>query len=203
MSKIIFRFIVKTIKETIKFCIFFVLFLAFCLVTGCGAGNIGPTVDSMEDFEKGKFDAGWLYQMTTDGIYTYALNIIDVKGRLLALEMFEKNFQQAKTDPKFFVGRIIVSNETHETVTTGVEGPMTKQWTLGAVGSATAIYYDDLIPGRYKRWTETGEGKKYKMIKDSKGKPTSEFDYLEIGIGTSVYQKEVFSGVINPHYVYK
>ncbi len=121
--------------------------------------------------------------MTPSAMKEYADGILDTRAREMALNYYAKYYASLDPNtPVTNIGKIIVENETNETVVVGVEGPVNMEWVLGPKQRLE----DNLMPGEYATWHNDGSGKKYTRYKD--GPRKGELDPMTVGLSLVNYK---------------
>jgi len=177
--------------------------IAFAIIiNGCGASS---EVNTTEDYEKGKVEAGWLTGMSPERMKKFYDGITDSETKKKYANLYFKMLEAKNTSQQTEVseiGKVIINNETNYSVKIGVEGPIEKSWTFTGKG----LLRDNLLPGEYLQYWERNGSKKYKMkdvyYYDERGKrkKTQEFDILKIELTTSAsFNGEPCNGVLNFH----
>lgn len=160
------------------------------IINGCGA-SVTPTVESADDYLKGKVDPGLLVGMSPERMKEFVDGITDSKTRIAALDIWQQNYASLPSNSGFTLGKVIIANSTNREVTIGVEGPMVQSWTLGKKETCRS----NLIPGDYFQWYDDGHGKEYKF----KDKNKTIYDVKTIGYPVENFHGEPASAVFNYH----
>jgi|GEM_PF-4527285 len=182
-----------------------VAFFAVTLImSGCGASS---EVNTTEDYENGKVEAGWLTGMSPERMKEFYDGRTDSETKKKYSELFFKQ-QENKSNSEqnsvndFEVGKIIIANSTTRTVTIGIEGPVERSWTFDGKG----IFREVVPPGEYYQWWEQNGKRKYKIKTyyqyDERGKKkkVEEYDILKVeATSISYFNGEAANGVINFH----
>lgn len=156
------------------------------IVNGCGSAN--PYYTSIEQYESGKWEEGWLFDgYSKEDMEELIQGMGNAEAKKTALEFFKKGYVFAPKNSDSStrrIGTVAIINERTTTVKAGADwvsgngeesiaeklinekmlgdGLLNFEWTV----SKKSTVYKLLIPGKYKTWTSYKGKKIYKKESD-------------------------------------